>query len=85
MLNYDVHGNITYAEETELGYMIGFDCAHCWDIVPSIHKIVPNRKSSFFEQTYKTVDFVTDQSKKLAEQIANDDAKKFDRLKIEEV
>lgn len=38
-----------------------------------------------FEQTYKTVDFVTEQCKKLAEQIAKDDAKKFERLKIEEV
>jgi hypothetical protein len=32
----DIHGCITYAEQYEDGYWIGFDCAHTGDIVPLV-------------------------------------------------
>src|SRR3974390_888580 len=35
-LDLDCHFGVTCAEETEEGYMIGFDCAHSGDLVPSM-------------------------------------------------
>jgi len=34
----DTHGGITYAQNEEDGYWIGFDCAHCGDFCPGIVK-----------------------------------------------
>jgi hypothetical protein len=62
-----VHGGLTYvgtANDEELGnlnlWRIGFDCAHAGDLVPG-------SKSSYDGDVYRTQDYVTRETEKLAE------------------
>jgi hypothetical protein len=99
-----VHGGVNFAgyfDFTESDYVIGFDCAHAFDIVPSIYELIPDIYSKFIiedglevdfskNSTYKTVEYVTDECKKLAKQLKKTDelAKKMseeiDKLSDEE-
>jgi hypothetical protein len=67
-------------------WYIGFDCSHLFDVVPSMietkKKINQEMKAKFpdffenssilsiFDSSYKTIDFVIEECKKLAEQLA---------------
>lgn len=82
----DVHGGLTYANEcagnichvseNENLYWFGFDCAHCYDLVPGMRATL--RKAMFPEtrdeaeknDVYRDVEYVTAETKKLAEQLA---------------
>ncbi len=75
--DYDVHGGITYNEMQDEDHWIGFDCAHCNDIVPSTEKYmeecaIKNFPEFFIKKTYRNFDFVIIETKSLAEQIKND-------------
>lgn len=59
----DVHGGVTYAE----GGQIGFECSHSTDVSPSFGYGMEEHA------TYKTVDFATEEVKKLAQQLRNYD------------
>ncbi len=78
----DVHGGITFDKVKNGEIKIGFDCAHCFDIRPSmerlyktdpdlirIRKKYPN--SLIFERSYKNINFCIDECKKLINQIIN--------------
>lgn len=75
---YCVHQGITYNNLDKEGHWIGFDCAHSFDLIPSIAKddLEDSLSDKLFpmpeewpEDTYKNFDFVIAETKKLAEQI----------------
>lgn len=71
----DVHGGITFYQEDEDndGYRwVGFDCAHAFDLMPCFNQSkCPFEMEDEMEElaSYKTMDFVIDQTKQLADQI----------------
>lgn len=83
-IDAEVHGGLTFAQLDEDGsYWVGFDCAHSGDIAPSCEKSMaksreglklkhPNlfseRAVGFFAATYKNINFVTEECKRLADQ-----------------
>lgn len=86
--NIDIHGGLTFAEKFPNGdYWIGFDCAHYDDIIPSMKKIERMNdlmKSyqekypdcSLFNPTYKSLMFVIEECKSIAEQLHNQEMPK---------
>lgn len=63
----EVHGGVTFEgklEVDDLRKYVGFDCAHAGDIVPGMRDSGDTHYS-----TYKSVEYVTSECKKLAEQI----------------
>jgi hypothetical protein len=74
--NYDidVHGGLTFSGSANwLGekgsWWIGFDCGHLGDFSPEIRRLVPGI-SSFGNEQYRDIEYVTAEVKSLAEQIA---------------
>lgn len=76
----DVHGGVTWSKMDDLDntYWIGFDCAHCYDLVPTMNKMSQENdalrklKELFQDMTcdyYRNFDFVVEECKKLAEQL----------------
>ena len=69
-INFNVHGGITFSDYLENSYIkkwkLGFDCAHWNDITPFL-----NSKCENPDATYKTIEYVKNQCKKLAKQIWN--------------
>lgn len=79
----DVHGCLTYSDECD-GFIchrqddnnpedqrwwFGFDCAHAWDLVPGYDDQIVSLPGSS-DRTYKTQEWVIEETKKLAEQLA---------------
>ena len=83
-MDVDVHGGLTHGKldhPKEGGWWIGFDCAHSWDLVPSMinmkKKMIEDMKltlpekchnSPIFMDSYKNFDYVVNEVKSLAEQ-----------------
>jgi hypothetical protein len=63
----DCHGGITFQSVEDDCYIIGFDCAHSGDLVPTI--INYQVKSSFHGETYKDKNFVISETNNIVEQI----------------
>jgi len=70
----ECHGGITYTSEFgEIG-KIGFDCAHCYDLIPYRSDYV-NSLLSMFEKyrlptiTYKNIDYVMDECCSIVDQL----------------
>lgn len=64
-MNLDVHGGITYGQsELDGRWKIGFDCAHVDDVCP--YNFFGNPQGA----TYKNIEFVTSEIKKLVDQVA---------------
>lgn len=75
---------ITYTEETPEGWMVGFDCGHSTDLVPTMAELrkkyrlsdeifpIPEeyKNSPLFNPTYKNIDFCIKQCKSMAKQAA---------------
>lgn len=83
-IEIDVHGGLTYGENINDEYWIGFDCAHSFDFIPSLEKfkyshpfndIFPNPEEfkdyAIFIPTYKNVNFCIEECKSMAEQLKN--------------
>jgi hypothetical protein len=74
-IDCECHGGLTFAGEhpdvAEKNYLVGFDCAHAFDIVPSM-KSYQELKLSLFNLTYKNFDYCVEQCKKIAEQAKAD-------------
>jgi len=58
-------------------WLLGFDCAHAWDVMPKMEvykATLPDwprlPRESPWEETYRTFDWVRDETKRLAEQLA---------------
>jgi hypothetical protein len=85
----EVHGGITFGGLDPMPtsadrHLLGFDCAHSGDIVPSMGKTMERHRKDFlkrmpefskfleesfiFQETYKTYEFVVSEVKSLAEQ-----------------
>jgi hypothetical protein len=60
-VNISVHGGLTYSDEGESGWVIGFDCAHAGDLCPAFE---------YFDGVYRTKDYVISECEKLAESIS---------------
>ncbi len=60
-LNVSVHGGLTYSDEGEGGWVIGFDCAHAGDLCPAF---------PYYDGVYRTKEFVISECEKLAEAIS---------------
>jgi hypothetical protein len=56
-----VHGGLTYSDEGENGWVIGFDCAHAGDLCPAF---------PHYDGVYRTKEFVISECIKLAESIS---------------
>lgn len=82
-LDCEVHGGLTYHESLQhFDYVIGFDCAHSGDICPGTAKIMQQsrksieerfpelnlHKTKLWEESYKNMDFVKEEIKKLVDQ-----------------
>ena len=62
----EVHGGVTFFDKKEDDfYWIGFDCAHEFDILPTF-PIIQQRSDLI---TYKNLDYVKEECKKLAKQL----------------
>jgi hypothetical protein len=73
-INADIHGGLTYsscalprgkhhADEMYDCQWFGFDCAHAWDVIPEL-----DVTRSLEGQEYRTLEFVKDQLRGLADQ-----------------
>lgn len=60
-----VHGGITYGELVGENYILGFDCAHCEDLVPGMHESLELP----FLQIYRSMQYVEEELKELVDQI----------------
>jgi hypothetical protein len=82
----EVHGGLTFGDEKEGNYWIGFDCAHIGDLVPSMKMLEVNNdehhlemmalkarfpKSSLFDNVYRNFNYVKSQVESLAKQAAD--------------
>jgi len=56
-----VHGGLTYSDESEGGWVIGFDCAHAGDLCPAF---------PHFDGIYRTKEYVISECEKLAEEVS---------------
>jgi hypothetical protein len=81
LLNLDVHGGVTYAKDKifkdiyrglplfiSVSYVVGFDCAHAGDYSPFSWPILGMNRV-IGDETYKDIDYVTNECKKLAKQL----------------
>lgn len=82
-VDVDVHGELTYADRcaahichvpepgfpTEV-WWLGFDCGHFMDWVPGVAGSETMRSTIDDFVTYKTIEFVTAETERLAEQLA---------------
>lgn len=69
---FEVHGGITFSGtldqimQEETYYAVGFDTAHAGDLSPALDR----RGWSVGEGVYRNLEFVTNETKSLAEQVA---------------
>lgn len=66
-IDADVHGGLTYSEEEEGAWRIGFDCAHSGDYVPGTSFGLRERREG---EVYRTEAYVAAHCRSLAEQAA---------------
>ncbi len=66
------HGGVTFSKLTKdgEGYIIGFDCGHSGDFIPSFIK----HNFGFNGDVYRDMEYVEDQVRKMAEDIFNADS-----------
>ena len=79
-VNFDIHGGITHNVLAEGFHIIGFDCAHSCDYVPSTELFKKNielfpipeefKKYSLFNPVYRNMNYVIEECKCLANQIS---------------
>ena len=67
--DFEVHGGVTYTGKREFeqqnyiaDYVLGFDCGHAGDLVPSV-------KSFYEKEVYRNIEYVTNECKNLAKQL----------------
>lgn len=65
----EVYGGVTYLNHTKEHTIVGFDCAHGYDLVPAFADM--GFKYSSRENSYKTIAFVKAELEKLVDQIIN--------------
>lgn len=73
-LDIDVHGGITYDEKKESGRVIGFDCAHSGDYLPSMEVDSPkdeegNGFCTRLGDVYRDMEYCLGECRKMVDQI----------------
>jgi hypothetical protein len=68
--------HVPYPGDPDRVWWLGFDCAHAWDYSPADFMRAQTRSESHWrvrdDTTYKTLDFVKDNCRELAAQLAKD-------------
>ena len=59
-VNISVHGGLTYSDENDGKWIIGFDCAHAGDLCPAFS----------YDGIYRTKEFVISECESLAESVS---------------
>lgn len=72
-----VHGGLTFSDEYEGEWLIGFDCAHHGDITPG-----SGYEHLGYMGTYKDMNFVKLECESLAEQISEHSLAKIRQIKL---
>jgi hypothetical protein len=69
-IHCDVHGGLTFSEGTQTDWVIGFDTAHAWDIMPCFNRSMSYRDllPSLPHSSYKNMQFVKNQLTNLVDQ-----------------
>jgi len=72
--NIEVHGGVTYTGRREFeqlnyiaDYVLGFDCGHAGDLSP--YFLTRGMSQAAWYETYKDIDYVTNECKNLAKQL----------------
>lgn len=60
-VNISVHGGLTYSDENNGKWIIGFDCAHAGDLCPAF---------PYYDAIYRTKEFVISECESLADSIS---------------
>lgn len=80
-VDIDAHGGLTDFQLKDDGYWIGFDCAHCFDITPSMQKfyieVIEELKTKFhhvknspiLNRQYRNISYCVEQCKSIVEQL----------------
>lgn len=76
-IDAEVHGGLTFSGSTPNGYLVGFDCAHVYDLIPEVYSpkythsqraLLNEMNSTLCNPSYKNIDFVVNECKRLAYQ-----------------
>lgn len=70
-LDIIVHGGLTYSQQEDEYWVIGFDCAHSEDLVPNLDDKTINN------DTYRDMEYVENEIREIINQL---DCKLWDRL-----
>lgn len=83
------HGGLTYSDEYEGGWMIGFDCAHSGDLVPGFSELSERFKAGFSAnggvitgRVYRDMNFVKSECERIADQISEISLSKRRKVKL---
>lgn len=73
-LEITCHGGLTYSDTEGEYWVIGFDCAHSQDLVPSMS--IHSTDNIFWQGTYRDMEYVESELRNIIEQL---DCKLWDR------
>jgi len=71
-IDIDCHGGLSFSEEDDLDWWIGFDCARSNDIMPYIEKMKKKfgiDNSPIFNKTYRNISYVKAQCESIVDQL----------------
>lgn len=75
-----VHGGLTFSDEVDGEWLIGFDCAHHGDITPGC-----GYEHLDYMGTYKDMDFVKSECESLVEQISEHSISKIRKVRLDKL
>lgn len=73
-IDCEVHGGLTFCDGAAEEWAIGFDCAHSWDVSPSLVKFMQEESGLkglpefIYGRTYRDIEFVRSQLMRLISQ-----------------
>ena len=73
-IDVDVHGSLTYSQQENDQWVVGFDCGHCFDLCPFEIMVNDDSPYGFMQSgvssgTYRTMEYVESEIKKLVDQL----------------
>ena len=78
----NVHGGLTYSGMNDgsrlpKGYWLGFDCGHFDDLCPEAYNVFPEYLWPGPQETYRTIEYVTEQIHKMVYQLIEMEVKPY--------